>query len=132
MSSLASSSPAGSLWVASGSLAEEAIDKPLSAALGVVLIEAADEDHHLAAVRHGFSKRLAAHETGLVVVHADVDEPIGLRRIGVVRDEIGFRGGLVDRLDLVRGIDRADRDAVGAARQQVFDLARLIGDASWA
>ena len=110
--------------------AQKRVDEALAAALGIVLIEPADEDHHLAAVGHRIAERLAAHQASLVVVHADVHEPVGFRRIGVVRDEIRFRGGLVDCFDLVLRIDRADRDAIGAAGQQVFDLAGLIGDRS--
>ena len=77
--------------------------KPCRRRLRVVLIHAADEDHHLAAVGHRFAKRLAAHQAGVVVVHADVDEPIRFRRVGIVRDEIGLGGGLVENLDLVCG-----------------------------
>ena len=109
---------------------QEGIDEAGAAALGVVLIEPADEDHHFAAVGHGLAERLATHQASLVVIHADVDEPIRVRCVGVVRDEIGLGGGLVDGVDLVIRIDRADRDAVDAARQQVFDLAGLVSPAS--
>jgi hypothetical protein len=59
----------------------------LPAALSVVLIEPADENHHFATVWKCFTERLAAQQARVEVVHSDVDLPVCIRRIGIVRDQ---------------------------------------------
>ena len=65
---------------------------------------------------------------GRDVVGADVGEPLRRRRVGVVRDQERALGDLVEQRRHVGGIDRRDRDAVDAAREQVLEDLLLLVD----
>ena len=108
---------------------EDRINHALPAALRVVLFEAADEKHHAAALRHRLAHEVPAHAARLVVVHADVEQPLALRRVRVVRDHLHTLRGFVQQLGLAAGIDRAHGDAVHAAREQLLDLPFLSAEA---
>ena len=60
--------------------AKEAVNETLPTALGVVLLKPTDENRHFTACA-SFTCQLAAHHTGVVIVHADVAEA---RRLGRV------------------------------------------------
>ena len=109
--------------------AEDGVNRALAAALGVVLLHATDEDHHRAALGHRLAHEVAAHAAGLVVVHADVNEAVGVGRVGVVGDELGALGGGVEEVGLVGRVNRADGNAIHALGEQVLDHALLIADA---
>jgi hypothetical protein len=47
-----------------------------------------------------------------------------------MRNKISLRCGFVQNLNLVGRFNRANRDAVDAARQQIFDLPSLVGHRS--
>ena len=60
--------------------AKEAVNESLPTALGVVLLKPTDENRYLTTCA-SFACQLAAHHTGVVIVHADVAEA---RRLGRV------------------------------------------------
>ena len=109
--------------------AHDFIDHALPSYLGVHLLQTADEDDHRTAVRQCLLDQLASQPPGLVVVGAHVAQPIRPRGIAVLGDHGRVLAGLVDQLDLIRGIDRADRQTVDSAPHEVFDQPLLIGDA---
>ena len=108
---------------------QDGVDGALTAALGIVLLESTNEDHHGAALRHGLAHEVSAHAAGLVVVHADVHQAVAVRRIGIVGQHLGSAGGGVEQVSLVGRIDRADRDTLHAFGEQVLDHAFLVADA---
>ena len=109
--------------------AEDGVNRALATALGVVLLHPTDEDHDCAALGHGLAHEVAAHAPGLVVVHADVNEAVGVGRVGVVGDELGALGGGVEEVGLVRRVNRADGDAIHALGEQVLNHPLLVADA---
>ena len=108
---------------------EDRVDDALTTALGVVLFEASDEQHHGAPLRQGLADEIAAETAGLVVVHADVQQPITGGSVGIVSDQLGAFGRRVEDIRLIGGIDRADGDAIDTAGQEILDDAFLVGDA---
>jgi hypothetical protein len=103
----------------------EHVDHALAAIFGVVLFKSTDGDEHLPAVREGFAKDFAAGTAGSVVVHTDVDEPIGGGSVGIVSDRGHFLAETVDPVNLVVGIERTDGDAANAGGNCVFDFLLL-------
>src|SRR5207244_5961771 len=77
----------------------------------------------------GLLDELAAHAAGVVVVHADVAQPLAGRRVGIVRDQVRARRDFVEQITLVVRIDGADGDAVDLLGDQLLYHAFLVGDA---
>ena len=108
---------------------QQLVDDALPTLAGVELLQPADENHHLASVRDRRLDQLAKRAAGLVVVRADVQLPVTLGSIGVVRDQHGLLGRFVEERRLVLSIDGADGDALDTLGQQCFQYAFLVRQA---
>ncbi len=94
----------------------------------VLRVEPADEDDDLAALGQRLRDLGAGGAPGRDVVGADVGEALRRGRVGVVGDEERALGDLIEQRGHVGGIDRRDRDAVDAAREQVLEDPLLLVD----
>ena len=103
---------------------------PLKRCVALSAEERADEHRHVAAVRQQLDDLAAERAAGFVVVGADVEQALRLRRVGIERDEWRLRGDAVEHRHLIVRRDGADRDGVVALTREVLeDLVLLLGRA---
>ena len=88
----------------------------------------AGQDRHLPLRPHRVDQQVRRCLTGAVVVQSQIGEALAMRRVGVPGDDRNAGADrCIDRIDTGSWIVARDRDAIDAARDHVFDHARLLG-----
>src|SRR2546423_755499 len=100
--------------------------------LGFLRIAFADEEHDPAAVGQGLFDQVASLFAGGVIVGAEIAGAVALRGVAVLGEDERLFGDIVDHLDLIGGIDRADGDAGDAFGEQGVNDAFLFGSGAFA
>src|SRR5205085_1040761 len=94
---------------------------------GILRVEHADKDPDGATLRQSLFHQFPGLPTCGDVVGADVTSSVAVGRVAVLRKDKRLAGDAVEQLRLVLWINRADRHAVNAFGNEVFDDALLPG-----